>query len=393
VDGYAAATGAVNAVGMTREGPPAAAGMAIEEVDTPALLVDLDALEYNIDRMAGAAAAAHVRLRPHAKSHKCAQIALLQVASGAVGICCQKVSEAESMVVGARGGVGDVLVSNEIVDPRKLSRLAALAMRARLSVCADDAGAVDALNAAAAEYAVTIGVLVEIDAGGDRCGVDPGEPALRLAGHIASKSHLRFGGLQAYQGRAQHIRVASEREGAARAAASAAGRTRDLLARHGIPCGVITGGGTGTWPQDAASGVYTELQAGSYIFMDADYRANRTAEGGDYREFRQSLFIYTQVMSMPGRHYVVLDAGLKAVAVDEGMPVPDGLPGVPYVRPSDEHGMLDVRATPRVLRLGEKLRLVPGHCDPTVNLYEWLVAVRGDQVEAVWPVVARGVGR
>ena len=199
--------------------------------------------------------------------------------------------------------------------------------------------------------------------------------------------------MQAYQGRAQHIRPAAEREEAAHAAANASGRTRDLLARHGIACDAITGGGTGTWAQDAASGVYTELQAGSYIFMDADYRANRTADGADYSEFRQSLFIYTQVMSAPGRHYVIVDAGLKAVAVDEGMPVPDGLPGVPYVRPSDEHGMLDMRGNPGALRLGAKLRLIPGHCDPTVNLYEWLVAVRGDRVEAVWPVVARGVGR
>ncbi len=293
---------------MSRAGPPATVGMAIEDVDTPALLVDLDALEYNLTRMAGAAAAAGVRLRPHAKTHKCAEVALRQVALGAVGICCQKVSEAEAMVA---GGVGDVLVSNEIVDPRKLSRLAELATRATLSVCADDAGAANALNVAAAQHGVTINVLVEIDAGGDRCGVDPGEPALWLAGHIASKSHLRFCGLQAYQGRAQHIRLAPEREGAARAAASAAGRTRDLLVRHGLACNVITGGGTGTWPQDAASGVYTELQAGSYIFMDADYRANRTAEGGDYGEFRQSLYIYTQVMSAPGRQYVVVDAGLK----------------------------------------------------------------------------------
>lgn len=375
---------------MTRERPPAAVGMAIEEVDTPALLIDLDALEYNLTRMAGAAAAAGVRLRPHAKTHKCPEIALRQIALGAVGICCQKVSEAEAMV---GGGVRDVLVSNEIVDPHKLSRLAGLAARATVNVCADDAGAVDALNAAAGEHSVVIGVLVEIDAGGDRCGVDPGEPALRLAGHIASSPHLRFRGLQAYQGRAQHIRLAPEREGAARAAASAVERTRDLLARGGMACEVITGGGTGTWAQDAASGVYTELQAGSYIFMDADYRANRTAEGGDYSEFRQSLYIFTQVMSAPGRSYVVVDAGLKAVAVDEGMPVPDGLPGVPYVRPSDEHGMLDVRASRRALRLGEKLRLVPGHCDPTVNLHEWLVAVRGDRVEAVWAVAARGVGR
>ncbi len=375
---------------MTGRGPPAAMGMAIEEVDTPALLVDLDAFEFNLTRMAGAAAAAGVRLRPHAKTHKCAEIALRQIALGASGICCQKVSEAEAMV---GGGAGNVLLSNEIVDPRKLARLAALATRTTLSACADNVAAVDAMNAAAAQHRVVIPVLVEIDAGGDRCGVDPGEPALRLAAHIAAASHLRFGGLQAYQGRAQHIRPAPEREAAAHAAANASGRTRDLLARHGIACDVITGGGTGTWAQDAASGVYTELQAGSYIFMDADYGANRAADGADYSEFRQSLFIYTQVMSAPGRHYVIVDAGLKAVAVDEGMPVPDGLPGVPYVRPSDEHGMLDVRANPGVLGLGAKLRLIPGHCDPTVNLYEWLVAVRGDRVEAVWPVVARGVGR
>jgi D-serine deaminase-like pyridoxal phosphate-dependent protein len=375
---------------MTNSSPPAAIGMAVEEVDTPALLVDLDAFEYNLARMASAAAHGHVRLRPHAKTHKCAEIARRQMALGAVGVCCQKVSEAEALV---DGGVTDILVSNEIADPHKLARLAALAQRAAIGVCVDDAGTIDNLNAAVAGSSAKLAVFVEIDVGGDRCGVDPGEPAVRLAEQIASSPNLRFHGLQAYQGRAQHIRAAADRGRAADFAAAAVHRTVGLLRSRGLSCDVVTGGGTGTYALEITSGVYTELQAGSYIFMDVDYRANRTTQGGEYDEFRQSLYIYTQVMSAPGRHYAIVDAGLKALAIDEGMPAVDGLPMVPYCRPSDEHGMLDVRASPRTFRVGDKLTLIPGHCDPTVNLHDWLVAVRGGRVEALWPIVARGVGR
>ena len=375
---------------MTNDDPPATVGMALEEVDTPALLVDLDAFEYNLARMAAAAADGRVQLRPHAKTHKCAEIALQQMALGAVGVCCQKVSEAEALV---DHGVSDILVSNEIVDGHKLGRLVSLAARATIAVCVDDVGTVDRLNAIAAAHLAEIAVFVEIDVGGDRCGVDPGEPALRLAERIAGASNLRFRGLQAYQGRAQHIRAAVDREGAAGRAGAAVQRTLDLLNSHGLRCDTVTGGGTGTYALEIASGVYTELQAGSYIFMDVDYRANRTREGAEYSEFRQSLFVYTQVMSAPGRQYAIVDAGLKALAIDEGMPAVDGQPMVAYCRPSDEHGMLDVSGSPGVFRVGDKLKLIPGHCDPTVNLHDWFVAMRGGRVEALWPIVARGAGR
>jgi 3-hydroxy-D-aspartate aldolase len=359
--------------------------MPLEDVDTPALIVDLDALEDNLTRMARATTAARVRLRPHAKTHKCADLALRQMALGAVGVCCQKVGEAESLV---EGGVSDVVVSNEVVDRHKLSRLAALAAHATVGVCVDNAAAIDTLQEAAADHGTEIGVYVEINVGGDRCGVEPGEPALRLAERVASATQLRFRGLQAYNGMAQHVRAVGDREQLADRTAVAAQRTADLLRSHGLPCDVIAGGGTGTYALDFGAGVLTEIQPGSYIFMDVDYGANAGP-----RAFRQSLFVYAQVMSTPGRNYVVVDAGLKALSIDSGMPAVDGHPAIPYCRPSDEHGMLDVRAASDAFRLGDKVKLIPGHCDPTVNLYDWYVAVRGSRVEALWPIGARGAMR
>jgi 3-hydroxy-D-aspartate aldolase len=363
--------------------------MALHDVDTPALILDLDAFEYNLARMAQTAAAAQIKLRPHAKSHKTPEIARRQIALGAVGVCCQKVSEAEALV---DGGVPNVFVSNEVVDSAKLRRLATLATRATIAVCVDNSSVIDRLDAVAAERGVTLTTLVEIDVGGNRCGVAPGEPALRLANRITATKSLRFGGLHAYHGVAQHIRALSDRQAAVDFAAAAAQRTVDLLVAHGLPCEVVTGGGTGTHALDIASGVYTEIQPGSYIFMDVDYRANRSADNTDFTEFRQSLFVYTQVMSTPGRHYAIVDAGLKAQSIDSGMPAVDGMPTVPYCRPSDEHGMLDLSDAPRPLTLGQKVKLIPGHCDPTVNLYNWIVATRANKVEAVWSVSARGPG-
>ena len=367
--------------------PPAEIGMTLDEVDTPALLIDLDAFERNLRRLPEASAGTGVRLRPHAKTHKSPVIAMQQIALGAVGVCCQKVSEAEILV---QGGVPDVLVSNEIVGRPKLRRLAALARQARIGVCVDDAGNVDDLDAAAAEFGVRLDVLVEIDVGARRCGVAPGEPALALAQRVAASSHLRFAGLQAYQGRAQHLRSHEERAAAIRDAADAARRTVELLARHGLACETITGAGTGTYRLEAASGVYNELQAGSYIFMDADYGRNLDESGAPFREFENSLFVYATVMSKPTRDRAVLDAGLKALSTDSGMPLVAGMEEVRYERASDEHGVLSVGETNRPLRPGDKVKLIPGHCDPTVNAHDWYVGLRGDRVEALWPVAARG---
>jgi D-serine deaminase-like pyridoxal phosphate-dependent protein len=361
--------------------------MPLEEVDTPALIIELDAFEANLTRMARAAKAAGVRLRPHAKTHKCALIALRQIALGAVGVCCQKVSEAEALV---EGGVRDVLVSNEIVGERKIAHLAALAREATLAVCVDDAENIAALDGAATRAGATLDVLVEVDVGARRCGVAPGGPAVELARRVDAAKALRFAGLQAYQGRAQHIRDHAERRAAIDAAVDAAGKTVTLLGEHGLECRSVTGAGTGTYRFEAASGLYNELQVGSYIFMDADYAKNHGEGGGPFDEFQHSLFVYTTVMSThaPGR--AVVDAGLKASSVDSGPPSVHGKPGVEFVGASDEHGTLEFGAGESGLSLGDKLMLIPGHCDPTVNLYDWYVCVRDRRVQALWPIVARG---
>ena len=367
--------------------PPAEPGLAVAEIDTPALVIELDPFERNLDRMARAAASAGVRLRPHAKTHKCALVALAQIERGAVGVCCQKVGEAEALV---HAGVRDVLVTNEIVGRRKLERLAALARLAVVAVCVDDAGNARALSEAATAAGVTLDVLVEIDVGGARCGVAPGADAVSLAELVDRLPALRFAGLQAYHGRAQHLRSAAEREAAVAGAVAAASATREAIRAAGVACDLVTGAGTGTHALEAASGVYGELQAGSYAFMDADYARNLDAGGAPVSEFEQSLFVHAAVMSRPEPERAVLDAGLKALSVDSGLPEVDGVPGATYVRASDEHGVLGLEGEARSLSLGDRVRLVPGHCDPTVNLHDWYVCTRGNRVESVWPIVARG---
>lgn len=337
--------------------------------------------------MAQAVAGTAIRLRPHAKTHKCAVIALRQLASGAVGVCCQKVSEAEAMVF---GGVPDVLVSNQIVGTPKVARLVALAKQARVAVCVDDARNVQELNDAATAFGVRLSVLVEIDVGANRCGVESGEPALALARQVAALPGLRFAGLQAYHGAAQHIRDYTRRKEAIDAAAEKTRRTAELLGRHGLSCEVITGAGTGTYRFEASSGIWNELQAGSYIFMDVDYLRNLGPNGTQTSEFEPSLFVYATVMSRPTKDRAILDAGLKALSVDAGMPWLVGMPDVEYIRASDEHGKLTLHDPGRTLDLGTKVRLIPGHCDPTVNLYDWYVCYRQGRVEALWPVTARG---
>src|SRR6266446_2048890 len=365
--------------------PPASIGIALDEVDTPALVLDLDALERNLLRMADAVKGSGVRLRPHAKSHKCAEIARRQIAAGAVGVCCQKVSEAEALV---DGGVADVLVTNEIVGRRKLARLAGLAREAKVAVLADDGGNVADLDAAAREEGVRLDVLIEIDVGAHRCGIEPGEPALALARRVASCRGLRFAGLHAYHGSAQHVRDPGERRAAIAGAAEKARLTKKLIESACVACETVTVAGTGTFILESASRVFNEIQPGSYVFMDADYNRSLWEEG--WPRFEQSLFVLATVMSARFPGHAVLDAGLKASSVDSGLPQVHERPGVEYVKASDEHGVLKIAAGARAPVLGEKLLLVPGHCDPTVNLYDWLVCSRKGRVEALWPVTARG---
>ena len=359
--------------------PPAAPGMAEHDVDTPALLVDLDALEFNLDRMAALLDGTGVRLRAHAKTHKSPLIAHMQAARGAIGQCVQKVAEAEIM---AWGGVQDILVSNEVVRPAKLARLMALSGVAHVAVCTDCDAGVDRIADAAAGAGVRQDVLVEIDTGHGRCGVAPGPDAVALAQRIAASPHLRFAGLQAYHGTAQHMRTLDERTVAIVAGAEATRRTVEQLRQRGLACDIVGGGGTGSFELEAVSGVFTEIQAGSYALMDADYGRNH---GGASAGFRQSLFVLTTVMSTrPGR--AVVDAGHKAVAIDSGYPLVWQQPGLAYTGASDEHGVL----TGDGLALGEPVRLVPGHCDPTVDRHDWYVGIRAGRVVRVWPVAARG---
>jgi len=369
--------------------PPARPGQRLIEVDTPALIIDLDAFERNITSLNRSLAGRSIRVRAHAKTHKCPEIALRQMAAGAVGVCCQKVSEAEAMV---EGGVGDVLVSNEVVGAQKLARLARLAKRARIGICVDDPAHVRALGEAVKAAGAQIDIYVEIDVGARRCGVAPGAPALALARQIVSTPGLRFAGLQAYQGSAQHVRTMAERRAKIDAAIEAARSTRALITAEGIECPVVTGAGSGSFMFEAASGVYDELQPGSYIFMDADYARNEWAP--PMPRFEHSLFVLATVMSHPVPERVVVDAGLKASSVDSGLPTVWQRPGLEFTRASDEHGVIEVRNGAQAPALGEKLLLVPGHCDPTVNLYDWYVAVRGGTaagvVEALWPITARG---
>jgi 3-hydroxy-D-aspartate aldolase len=369
------------------QSPPAQPGMREDEIDTPALVLDLDAFEYNLDRMAAILAPTGTKLRAHAKTHKSPVIAQLQIARGAVGQCVQKVAEAEIL---AWGGVRDILVSNEVVGAAKLVRLAALAKIAKVAVCVDDASQVAAIEAVAAAAGVRLSVLVEIDIGAARCGVQPGPDAVALAKLIAASKHLIFGGLQAYQGSAQHKRGIEERRKLIDAAIDGSRRTVEQLRQQGLACPIVGGGGTGTFEIEANSGVYTEIQAGSYAFMDADYARNLDGTGALVSTFRHALFVLATVMSAPHHGLAVLDAGHKAVSIDSGMPTLWQRPDIRYVSASDEHGKLEYGPETAAVKLGEKLRLIPGHCDPTVDRFDWYVGVRDGRVECLWPVAARG---
>jgi D-serine deaminase-like pyridoxal phosphate-dependent protein len=362
--------------------------MRIEDVDTPALIVELDAFEHNLDAMTDSLRAAPngIRLRPHAKTHKSPAIAKAQIARGAVGVCCQKVAEAEALV---DGGVADVLITNEVVGAHKVRRIAALAHRARIGVCIDHPLQLDQLALAAAEAGAPVDVYIEIDVGMGRCGVDSPADVVVLARGIAARPPLRFAGLQAYHGRAQHLREPVERERAIAHAERATRAALGALTAAGIGCERITGAGTGTYANELASGLWNELQPGSYVFMDVDYCRNRLAPAAV--RFRNSLFVLATVMSVSGGR-LVLDAGLKAYSVDSGLPHAPDAPGWQFARATDEHGILTPAssAPPLPVDLGAKLKLIPGHCDPTVNLHDWYVAVRGGVVEAVWPIAARG---
>ena len=359
-------------------------GNAASSIDSPALVVDLDAMERNIASMAAFARDRGLRLRPHAKMHKCAAIARLQMNAGAVGVCVQKTSEAEAL---AEQGIDDIYISNEVVDPAKLARVAALARRIELSIAVDSLLGIERLASAVRSIDASIGVFVEIDVGQGRCGVSP-DRATALAGQVVARG-LRFAGLQAYHGGAQHLRTAAERHAAIGRAGAAVVTAQAGLAAAGIACPLVTGAGTGTFALEAASGLWGELQCGSYLFLDRDYAGNGLAP--DAPAFEHALFVKSQVVSRDDAHAVV-DAGHKSHAIDSGLPTV-WQRDLTFENGGDEHGIVRSRGDALPV-LGETIWLVPGHCDPTVNLHDRLIGVRGGlergTVESLWRVDARG---
>jgi 3-hydroxy-D-aspartate aldolase len=368
---------------------PALPGMREADIQTPCLVLDLDALERNIAKMGEFARSHGMRHRSHGKMHKSVDVQKLQQdLGGACGVCCQKVSEAE---VFARGGITDILVSNQVTQPEKIKRLANLPkLGARTICCVDDIDNVADLSRGAIEAGTTIECLVEIDCGAGRCGVTTTEAVLRLARAIDAAPGLRFTGLQAYQGAMQHLDDYEERRAKTQVAIDMVREAVDALKAEGLHCDIVGGGGTGSYYFEGASGVYNELQCGSYAFMDADYGRILDKDGKriDAGEWENALFILTSVMSHAKPDKAIVDAGLKAQSVDSGLPFIHGRDDVKYVKCSDEHGV--VADPDGVLRVNEKLKLVPGHCDPTCNVHDWYVGVRDGKVETLWPVSARG---
>ncbi|MEL7517219.1 MAG: 3-hydroxy-D-aspartate aldolase BhcC [Pseudomonadota bacterium] len=368
---------------------PAVPGMDEADIQTPCLVLDLDALEHNITKMGDYAKAHGMRHRVHGKMHKSVDVAKLQVElGGACGVCCQKVSEAE---VFARGGIKDVLVSNQVRDPAKIDRLARMPkLGARTICCIDDPSNVADLSAAAQKNGTEIECLVEIDCGAGRCGVTTTPEVVAIAKAIDSAPGLKFAGLQAYQGAMQHMDSYEDRKAKVDIAIAMVRDAVDGLRVEGLECDIVGGGGTGSYYFESNSGVYNELQCGSYAFLDADYGRILDKDGKriDQGEWENALFILTSVMSHAKADKAIVDAGLKAQSVDSGLPVIHGRTDVEYVKCSDEHGV--VADPDGVLAINEKLRLVPGHCDPTCNVHDWYVGVRGGKVETLWPVSARG---
>jgi 3-hydroxy-D-aspartate aldolase len=368
---------------------PALPGMAEADIQTPCLILDLDALERNIRKMGDYAKAHGMRHRSHGKMHRSVDVQKLQESlGGSAGVCCQKVAEAE---VFARGGIADILVSNEVRDPVKIDRLARLPKYgSRITVCVDDVANVSELSAAAQKHGTVLECLVEIDCGGGRCGVETAEDAVEIAKAVDAAPGLRFSGIQAYQGAMQHLESYEDRKARLDFAIARVKVVAEALQAVALRPELVSGGGTGSYYFESNSGVYNELQCGSYAFMDADYGRVRDKNGDrvDHGEWENALFILTSVMSHPKPDLAVCDAGLKVLSADSGLPVVYGRDDVKYVNCSDEHGVIEDKRG--VLRVNEKLNLVPGHCDPTCNLHDWYVGVRNGKVEVVWPISARG---
>ena len=359
------------------------------EIDTPALCVDLDALEANLATMQATVTRNGIASRPHAKTHKCPAIARLQLERGAVGICTAKVSEAEVML---EHGIDRVLMTTANVTPFKIARAMRLRRWHSGFIQATDApeNARD-LSEAAVAAGVTAEVVVDVDPGGHRTGITPGRPALELAQLVDTLPGLRLAGLLCYDGGSQHVRGFAERRAQTLERLAPAAETRTLMERAGLNTEIFSGGGTGTYNIDHETPGLTDVQVGSYVFMDAQYLEIGGATNPDvYSDFTPSLTILTTVLNSQYAGQVTTDAGAKACTINQPWPVVKGESGMTYRSGSDEFGTLRYEDPSRTYRLGDKLELIVSHCDPVVNLYDEMYAIRGDRVEAVWRIAARG---
>lgn len=369
-----------------------ASGRALTKHDlpTPSLLLDLDAFEGNLARMAAHAKAAGISLRPHAKTHKCVDVAKRQIAGGALGVCVATIREAEAM---AAGGIGGLLITSEMVGIDKMSRLVQLTRRQpdTLSVV-DHPEHARQLNDAAVAAKVKLNVFIDIDPGGRRTGIAPGEPAKALARTIARLPGLALRGIHSYAGPSSHVVGYEARRTHSHHAMAPAIATFAELRKEGLPLEILSGGSTGTYNIDPELKALTELQVGSYVFMDVDYRRIGGRSGPVYEDFRPALTVLATVISRSHKELATVDAGFKAFATDRrfGPEVKD-VTGVEYGFGGDEHGILKLVSPSRAVELGDRLEFIVPHCDPNVNLYDRLIACRGDKVEAIWPV-ARGYG-
>ena len=369
----------------------------LESVPTPALVVDVDLLERNLDRMATFLAERGVGLRPHAKMHKCVEVARRQLERGAVGICVAKLAEAEVM---AAGGIETILVTSPVVADGALDRLVALVGRGLdVRTVVDDAGVVERLGARACAAGVEVAVIVDLDPDMGRTGIARGTPALDLVRHVARTDGVRFTGLQQYSGQVQHLQGQAAREAGAREALALGRETAARIEADGHPVVVFTGGGTGTFdidsrPLDDGTG-FTDLQCGSYAFMDEDYGAIGHGNHDRFDVFEPALSVLVTAVSRPRAGLITVDGGIKSFAADTSRPAAIDergahVPGIRYHFGGDEHGILQLKEGAPDLRVGDRLRFAPSHCDPTVNLYDWIHAARDGQVRELWPVAARG---
>ena len=360
----------------------------IHDLPTPCLVMDLDRFESNLNKMMRFAQERGIAMRPHAKTHKCANIARRQIEKGAIGICVATIAEAEMMV---RAGIRGLLITGEMVGEPKVSRLVRLISNAPdTMVVVDNVLNVEELQHAASAAGVHMTVLIDLDIGQNRTGTQPGEPALRVAESIARSKNLRLKGICAYAGHSAHVVGFEERRASSRQALAQAIRTRDLLLQNGHNVEILSGASTGTYNIDSYIDGMTEMQSGSFVFMDVEYRKIGGSSGAVYEDFAPALCVLSTVVHRSGNKAIV-DAGLKAFSTDRPFgPEPLDLSGVKFEFAGDEHGRLVL--SDAVVRLGDRLRFIIPHCDPTVNLYDRFFCVRGETVEDEWPIMERAGG-